>query len=151
MKTSQDPRHKMRVGVVQELFAWEFLATNKRRLIRADARIKRGLKFSLRLNYQPNLKITREVLKNLSRIDEEIEKAAPEWPKDRINRVDLAILRLATFELIIKKQAPFKVAVDEAVELAKELGSESSPPFINGALGNIITAYSLDKKNGETD
>ena len=79
-----------------------------------------------------------EIVKNITIIDTAISEAAKDRPITEINKIDLAILRLAVFELIIKTSAPFKVIVDEAVELAKEFGSESSSAFINGALGHII-------------
>lgn len=71
-------------------------------------------------------------------IDNKIKIAAPEFPIDKINKVDLAILRLAIYELLIDKSQPPKVIIDEAIELAKEYGGESSPGFINGALGKAI-------------
>lgn len=86
-----------------------------------------------------------KIVKALEKIDGEIGKGAPSWPINQINRIDLAILRLAVFELIIIKDVPFKVVADEAVEMAKKYGSEASPSFINGVLGNIITAHKLDK------
>ena len=68
----------------------------------------------------------------------QITKAAPEYPIAKINRVDLAILRLAVYELLVEKREPPKVIIDEAVELAKEYGGETSPAFVNGALGKLI-------------
>ncbi|MBI1982106.1 MAG: transcription antitermination factor NusB, partial [Candidatus Levybacteria bacterium] len=65
--------------------------------------------------------------------------AAPEFPIGKINKVDLAVLRLAVFELLVERKEPQKVIIDEAIELAKEYGGETSPSFINGALGNILT------------
>lgn len=123
MKTSQDPRHQKRIHAMQDLFAWEFNSQ------------------------EVNEGTVKQVIENLSQIDEEIGKAAPTWPLDKINKIDLSILRLAVFELIIEKGAPYKVVVDEAVELAKEFGTESSPGFINGALGNIISAHNLNQNN----
>jgi N utilization substance protein B len=79
-----------------------------------------------------------QILKNHEGIDEVITKHAPEWPLDKLNRIDLAILRLAVFELSVEKKEPIKVIIDEAVELAKEMGSENSPAFINGVLGSIV-------------
>lgn len=70
-------------------------------------------------------------------IDGLIEKSAPQFPISKIAKIDVAILRLAVFELCINKKEPPKVIIDEAVELAKEYGSSSSPPFINGVLGTI--------------
>lgn len=65
-------------------------------------------------------------------------EAAPKWPIEKINRIDLAILRLAVWELFYKRKTPPKVAIDEAIELAKEFGAENSPSFINGVLGTIF-------------
>ncbi len=78
------------------------------------------------------------MIKNLDLIDKEILVAAPEWPLERINKIDLVILRLAVYELLIQKNEPPKVIIDEAVELAKEFGSENSAPFVNGVLGTIF-------------
>ena len=69
--------------------------------------------------------------------DEHIKSAAPEWPLTKINRIDLAILRCATAELL-HSDTPPKVVIDEAVEIAKTYGAENSPSFINGVLGTIL-------------
>ncbi len=79
-----------------------------------------------------------EILQNKDKIDEYIKRAAPQFPIEKINRVDLAILRLAVFELTIEKRQPPRVIIDEAIELAKEYGGETSPKFVNGALANLI-------------
>lgn len=80
---------------------------------------------------------TKKIIEILPKIDKKIQKAAPSWPVDRINRIDLAILRLAVYELL-HEEAPNKVIIDEAVELAKEYGAEGSPGFVNGVLGTLI-------------
>ena len=67
----------------------------------------------------------------------DIQKAAPTWPTDKLNKVDLAILRLAVYELKFGEVTP-KVVIDEAVELAKELGNDRSYAFINAVLGSIV-------------
>lgn len=72
----------------------------------------------------------------MKKIDKIITKAAPAWPIDKINKIDLAILRFAVYELM-EKVTPQKVVIDEAVEIAKEYGSESSSSFVNGVLGTI--------------
>ena len=84
-------------------------------------------------------KVALNIFEKLDYIDRQIEKSAPEFPAGKINKVDLAILRLAVFELLIEKKEPPKVIVDEAVELAKEYGQDTSSSFINGVLGNIIS------------
>lgn len=113
MKNPRDPRHKKRQKLVEELFKMDF---HKQKASQDAERIYKKKAF----------------------IDKNIEKAAPEFPVGKINKVDLAILRLAVFELLIEKKQPQRVIIDEAVELAKEYGGETSPSFVNGALGNLI-------------
>ena len=120
MKTSYDPRHQRRQHIIQEIFSTEFHPQE----VSADSK---------------------EVLKHVSLIDEHIQKAAPDFPVDKINKIDLAILRLATYELLIDKKVPQNVVIDEAVELAKEFANDTSPAFVNGVLGHISGAIK-DKK-----
>ena len=70
-------------------------------------------------------------------IDGIIGPAAPEWPVDQIAKIDKIILRIGVYELLIKKDVPPKVAINEAVELAKAFGGENSSKFVNGVLGTI--------------
>lgn len=112
MKNPQDPRHKRRQKIVEELFSLDF---HKQKVGGDSLKI-----FSKRKT-----------------IDKFIEKAAPEFPVEKINKTDLAILRLAVYEMMIEKKEPAKVIIDEAIELAKEYGGETSPQFINGALGKL--------------
>lgn len=114
MKSSVDPRHRHRTDLVQHLFALSFQP-------------------------KPHPAIS-AIWDNLGIIDPLIHEAAPEWPLDKLNHIDLAILRLAVYELVVDKKEPYKVIIDEAIELAKEFGSESSPGFINGALGSVVKA-----------
>lgn len=114
MKTASDPRHKKRQDIVQLLFSYSFL----------DQKI--------------NNEKTKEVISKLGEIDTIIADIAPEFPIEKINKVDLAILRLAIYELQFEKETPPKVIVDEAIELAKEFGGDASPGFINGALGKLL-------------
>lgn len=78
------------------------------------------------------------IFEHIEQIDAHISKAAPEWPLEKISKIDLAILRLAVYELAIEKKEPPKVVIDEAVELAKTYGNSTSPGFINGALGTVL-------------
>lgn len=121
MKTSHDPRHQLRRETVKVLFAESFA-------------------------HQDNLpSLAKEIIAQLPDLDKQIAVAAPAWPIDKLNRIDLAILRLAVHELA-KGDAPPKVVIDEAVELAKEFGGENSPSFINGVLGTI---YKSDQDNAK--
>lgn len=113
MKNPLDPRHKKRQKAVEDLFKIDF---HKQRI--GD--------------------FANEILSQKEFIDEQIRKTAPEFPIEKINRVDLAILRLAVYELLISKKEPQRVIIDEAIELAKEYGGQKSPGFVNGALGNLI-------------
>ncbi len=120
MKTSHDPRHLQRIKVMQELFAYNFSKKNA-----------------------PAEKTTKSIIKNVKKIDKLIGSAAPTWPIDKINKIDLSLLRQAVFELMIEPKAPVKVVIDEAIELAKEYGGESSPSFINGVLGKLVLDLKL--------
>ncbi len=118
MKTRQDPRHQQRIHLMQQLFSWD-------------------------ANPKSNYPEVNEIITNLDKIDTKIQNSAPERPIGQINKVDLAILRLAFFELLLKEGTPPKVVVDEAVELGKEYGSDSSAAFINGVLGKIIESEGI--------
>lgn len=91
--------------------------------------------------------LTKKIYQEKEALDKIIEKAAPAWPIEKLNKIDLAVLRLAVYELKYKKTPP-KVVIDEAVELAKEFGGENSPSFINGVLGTIYQASEKEVKNG---
>lgn len=114
MKTRLDPRHQKRQHLVQLLFAFSF-------------------------HDQPvSDKSLQEILSKKETIDKTITHIAPEFPVENINKTDLAILRLAIYELLFDKKEPPKVVLDEAIELAKEFGGDASPAFINGALGKLL-------------
>lgn len=113
MKTAKDPRHQLRRDAVEILFAESFTKQKNTNKLSVD------------------------VLKQKNTLDKKIEKAAPSWPAEKLNKVDLAVLRLAIYELN-NTDTPPKVVIDEAVELAKEYGAENSPSFINGVLGTVF-------------
>jgi N utilization substance protein B len=77
------------------------------------------------------------VIQNQEQIDGHIRKFAPAWPLEQIAIVDRNILRLAIFEILLDNNVPVKVAINEAVELAKKFGSDSSSRFVNGVLGSV--------------
>lgn len=72
-------------------------------------------------------------------LDEHIAEHAPEWPIDQISIIDRNLLRIALWEFAIKTETPLKVAINEAIELAKKFGSESTPRFVNGVLGSLAS------------
>jgi N utilization substance protein B len=77
------------------------------------------------------------VVQNKGEIDGNIQRFAPAWPVEQIAMIDRNILRLAIFEILFNNKVPIKVAISEAVELAKGYGSESSSKFVNGVLGAV--------------
>lgn len=115
-----DPRHLKRIKIVQNLFAKSFSHGEHDNLLNEEDDYTRG------------------VIENESKIDSLISQYAPKFPVDRIAKTDLAILRLAVYELIIKPVEPEKVVINEAVELAKEFGGEKSYAFVNAVLGTIL-------------
>lgn len=122
-----DPRHKKRMELMQMLFARGF-----NQLIGQEKIDENGA--SLNQDYDKTID---EILGEADQLDKEILAVAPERPISEINRVDLAILRMILFESK-HKETPKKVLINEAVELAKEFGTESSPKFVNGVLGRLL-------------
>jgi len=114
MKSALDPRHLKRVAVFKSLFAGSFTEQEE-----VPSRVDK-------------------INTNIAHIDEIIQKCAPEWPISQINKVDLAVLRQAVYELLFKLQTPTKVIIDEAVEIAKRYGGKTSSSFVNGALAAAI-------------
>ena len=74
-------------------------------------------------------------------LDQIISKHAPEWPLDQVATIDRNIMRIALWEIAVSNQTPLKVAINEAVELGKIFGSESTPRFVNGVLGSLALHY----------
>ncbi|MDP3998173.1 MAG: transcription antitermination factor NusB [bacterium] len=114
MKKRTDPRHLKRREAVRIIFGWSFRQTKTQNLL------------------------AKRVLEKRDEIDGIIARCAPEWPVEKTGKIELSILRLAVFELAIDKTQPPKVIIDEAVELAKEFGGQTSPSFINGVLGSVL-------------
>ncbi len=90
-----------------------------------------------------------DIISKLPEIDPIISRNAPKWPLDKINKVDLSILRCASWELLYHLDTPPKVVIDEAIELAKEFGTESSPSFVNAVLGSMVK--DLNILNGQSN
>jgi len=81
--------------------------------------------------------LVKGVIQNKKKIDQNIKDFAPAWPVKQISLIDRNILRLAIFEILLDNKVPVKVAINEAVELAKTFGSDSSSKFVNGVLGSV--------------
>jgi len=129
-------RHLARTIAMQTLFTWDFNGKN-------ENDIKGIIKENFN-NFAPRFddngfvegKI-KGVLDNIETIDGLITKYATEWPLEQITIVDRNILRIGTYELLMDEEIPPKVAINEAIEIAKTFGGESSGKFVNGVLGAI--------------
>lgn len=87
-------------------------------------------------------KILEGIFANAAEIDKIISEFAPDWPISQMAVVDRNILRMAVYEIMVSQETPPRVAVNEAVELAKAFGADSAPRFINGVLGSVMAAAS---------
>ncbi len=126
MNGGTDPRHQNRIQIVQRLFALSFSTDELK-----PSSLPENASASV-------VQMTTAVIQTKETIDKLIATNAPRYPLDKIAKIDLAILRLALYELTIDKKEPPKVIINEAVEMAKELGNERSYAFINAVLGAAI-------------
>jgi len=131
-------RHLSRSIAMQSLYEWDFKDMDMDKL---DEIVKKNIE-----EFGPGIEktdfvwqIVNGVIENLSKLNKIIEKSAPEWPIDQITIVDRNVLRIGLYELLLgnRKEVPPKVAINEAIELAKMFGGESSGKFINGVLGTV--------------
>ena len=136
-------RHQTRIMAMQSLYELDFRPDSD--VNEVAKRNAKEISKEENPEYEFGLKLILGTLKNTIKIDAIIQAAAPEWPLDQIAVLDKIILRLATYELLFTKDVPPKVAIDEAVELAKSFGGENSSKFINGALGTIYRSSDIYK------
>ncbi len=150
-------RHLARTVAMQILYQWDFHGKKEKDL---NLLVEKNLK-----EFAPGLddagftaNLVKGVLENLGEIDQLITKYASEWPLEQITIVDRNILRIGIFELKFDSEIPSKVAINEAIEIAKTFGGESSGKFVNGVLGAIykslkdqgqIKAVDLETPTGE--
>ena len=139
-------RHLSRSIAMQSLYEWDFYGKKEGALI---AIVKRNIN-----DFGPGLEdknfvneLTEGVVKHRESIDTIIEKAAPEWPIAQIPLVDRNVLRIGIYELLYgnKEQVPPKVAINEAIELAKTFSGQTSGKFVNGVLGTIFKQLQSEK------
>ena len=131
-------RHLSRSIAMQSLYEWDFYGKKED--------LKKVIEKNIK-EFGPGLEdvefvwqLVEGVVKYLSQIDKIIEKAAPQWPVGQIMTVDRNVLRIGLYELLYgnKKEVPPKVAINEAIELAKTFGGENSSKFVNGVLGTVF-------------
>jgi len=131
-------RHLSRSIAMQCLYEWDFNGKKSegiRELIEKNIKeFGPGMDDNAFVSF-----LVENTIKNIGQIDPLIEKCAPEWPLDQVTIVDRNILRLGIYELLFGnyEEVPPKVAINEAIELAKSFGGESSGRFVNGVLGTI--------------
>ena len=139
-------RHLSRGIAMQSLYEWDFSGkeidlkkVTERNIKEFGPKLKdKGFVWSLIIG----------VIEHMKEIDNIIKKSAPQWPLNQISIIDRNILRLGIFELLYsdKDAVPPKVAINEAIELAKSFGGENSGKFINGVLGTVFDIISSEKK-----
>ena len=147
MKRSTDPRHQARILVLQELFSKYF---KKGDIQTENISMKDLLELNEMTEYDKDLykKILDGVIEKQEEIDTLIQKYAPQWPIEQMKLVDLQILRMAIYEGFVGMITPPKVAIDEAIEVAKDFGGEINSKFVNGVLGAI---YEQQKEDDNKD
>jgi N utilization substance protein B len=138
-------RHLARTIALQTLFAWDF-----------NGKKSEDLNFLIKncfTHFAPNFddgdfveELVSGTVEHLEEIDSLISRHATEWPLDQITWVDRNVLRLGIYELLYSENIPSRVAINEAIEVAKNFGSDSSGKFINGVLGAIYAELPDDKK-----
>ena len=134
-------RRQARIAALQALYG---LDCTKHKVEEALAHLRAGETLAQEaLNFSE--KLVKGVLQNKSELDALIKKFAPAFPPEQMSIIDRNILRLAIFEILFNDKTPFKVAINEAIELAKEFGGDSSPRLINGILGSITTERGVEQ------
>lgn len=144
-------RHLSRSIAMQSLYEWDFNGRHKEHI---NELINKNIK-----EFGPGMDDTsfvfdlvKNTIANQDKIDPLIEKCAPEWPLDQVTIVDRNILRLGIYELLLGnyEEVPPKVAINEAIELAKSFGGESSGRFVNGVLGTIYRELGEPMKDDDS-
>lgn len=146
-------RHLGRIVALQTLYEFEFRKESADDSVDVKEILSRNLE-----RYKEAIDDTKfvetlvkGVLKERDAIDKQIQPIAPDWPIDQIARIDRNILRIGVYELVHKADiVPPKVAINEAVELAKAFGSDNSSKFVNGVLGTAYRTLVEGAENGDT-
>ncbi len=130
-------RRKARILAFQALYAWDVSSTPLEELLAF-----RWLDPDKSTNLDEEMRVFSSLmiagtLENIEQVDAEIKKHLQHWTFERLKRVDLAILRVATYSIIFQNEIPPQITIDEAIEIAKEFGAEDSFRFVNGVLDGI--------------
>jgi len=133
-------RHLSRMVAMQSLYEWQFRHDSDLNDI-ADRNIA---EYKGKCEEEFVRGLIDGVVKDRDKLDGIITESAPDWPIDQISLIDHTVLRICVYELLNLSEVPPKVAINEAVELSKEFGGESSSKFVNGVLGTIYTKFEKD-------
>ncbi|NIM46542.1 MAG: transcription antitermination factor NusB, partial [Candidatus Aenigmarchaeota archaeon] len=154
-------RHLSRIVAMQTLYEWDFRfqkdspksKTGIKHLDKISEILKRNTKeFAASIDDTKFINsLVNGVLDNIIEIDKIITPAAPEWPIEQIAVIDREILRLGIYELLFAREVPPKVAINEAVELAKNFGGENSSKFVNGVLGTVYRNSDIYEEEETTE
>ena len=140
-------RHLSRMVAMQTIYEWNFRPETDLSEI-----LERGIaEFSPDIDKDFVKKVVFGIKDKKNQIDKAIADCAPEWPIEQISCIDKSILEIAIYELLNALDIPPKVSINEAVELAKQFGSENSSKFINGVLGTVYEKHQkeIEKKEGK--
>jgi N utilization substance protein B len=136
-------RRKARIAALQALYE---LDCTRHKAEEISARLRAGETLTQEaLDFSEEL--VKGVLQHKSELDALIKKFAPAFPVEQMSIIDKSILRLAIFEVLFGDKTPLKVAINEAIELAKHFGSDSSPRLVNGILGSITTRRGAERQS----
>jgi N utilization substance protein B len=140
-----NPRHKARIVAMQALYELDLSQHDA-----GDVLLRRCEEASLSPDQQAYATtLVLGVLEHKESLDDVIRQAATQWPVEQLSAIDRNILRLAIREILMNNGAPIRAAINEAVELAKVYGSDSSARFINGVLGSVSVSLADNAKSGE--
>lgn len=133
---------------MQTLFEWDFRGQKNDRL---PSIVEHNFnEFGQGMNEKEfTVALINGTIANLKKIDKIISEYAPDWPIDQITIVDRNVLRVGIYELVFSKDVPPKVAINEAIELAKGYGGPSSGKFVNGVLGAIFKNMAVEENDAE--
>lgn len=147
-------RHLGRIVALQSLYEFEFRTQAEDASVSIDEILQRNLdRYKEEIDDMTFVtELTNGVIAHQTQLDDHIRPLAPEWPIEQIARIDRNILRLGLYELLYRaQQVPPKVAINEAVELAKAFGSDNSSKFINGVLGTAFRTLVEEKSDAGTE
>lgn len=147
-------RHLGRIVALQTLYEYEFRTQSEDTSLDIDEVLQRNLaRYESAIDDKAFVQdLTKGVIEQLADLDSKIAPIAPEWPIDQIARVDRNIIRIGLYELLHRAdKVPPKVAINEAVELAKAFGSDNSSKFVNGVLGTAYRTLVEEIKDASTE